>query len=102
MRAPSLEEGVTALDADSHSVRVNWSGRAAEGASLHYLVRASTDGGTTWQTVGVDLSTPALDLNPRDFGGQSVLVQVLASDGLRTASLRLGPFDVPQATVGSP
>jgi hypothetical protein len=79
-----------------------WSGRAAEGMSLHYLVRASTDGGATWQTIGVDLSTPAIDLGPNDFGGQSVLVQVLASDGLRTASLRLGPFDVPRATVASP
>ena len=101
-RAPSLEAGASALDADSHSVRVNWLGHAAEGASLHYLVRASTDGGATWQTVGVDLSTPAIDLNPRDFGGQRVLVQVVASDGLRTAPLRLGPFVVPQVTVGSP
>jgi hypothetical protein len=100
--APSLEAGVSALDANSRSVRVNWSGRAADGASLRYLVRASTDGGATWQTVGVDLSTPTLDLNPTDFGGQSVLVQILASDGLRTTSLRLGPFVVPQATVASP
>ena len=99
---PSLEAGVSALDADSHSVRVNWFGHAAEGMSLHYLVRTSTDGGATWQTVGVDLSTPAIDLRSNDYGGQSVLVQVLASDGLRTASLQLGPFDVPQATVVSP
>ena len=97
-RAPSLEAGVSALDADSRSMRVNWSGHAAEGVSLRYLVRASTDGGATWQTIGVDLSAPSIDLNPNDFGGQSVLVQVLASDGLRTASLRLGPFVVPQAT----
>jgi len=101
-RAPSLEAGVSALDADSRSVRVNWSGHAAEGMSLHYLVRASTDGGATWQTIGVDLATPSIDLDPNDFGGQSVLVQVLASDGLRTASLRLGPFAAPQATVASP
>jgi len=101
-RAPSLEAGASALDANSHSVRVNWAGHAAEGVSLHYLVRASTDGGATWQTIGVDLSTPTIDLNPNDFGGQSVLVQVLASDGLRTASLRLGPFAVPQAAIVSP
>jgi len=101
-RGPSLEAGVSALDADSRAMRVNWQGRAAEGVSLRYLVRASTDGGATWQTIGVDLSAPTIDLNPNDFGGQSVLVQVLASDGLRTASLRLGPFAVPQATVASP
>jgi len=101
-RAPSLEGGLSALDADSRSMRVNWSGHAAEGVSLRYLVRASTDGGTTWQAIGVDLSTPTIDLNPNDFGGQGVLVQVLASDGLRTASLRLGPFVVPQTIIASP
>jgi len=101
-RGPSLEAGVSALDADSRAMRVNWSGHAAEGVSLRYLVRASTDGGATWQTIGVDLSASSIDLSLDDFGGQSVLVQVLASDGLRTASLRLGPFAVPQATVASP
>ncbi len=102
MHGPSLEAGVSALDADSRAMRVNWQGRAAEGVSLRYLVRASTDGGATWQTSGVDLSDPSIDLSLDDFGGQSVLVQVLASDGLRTASLRLGPFTVPQATAASP
>jgi hypothetical protein len=101
-RGPSLGAGISALNADSRSVRVNWSAHDADGESLHYLVRASTDGGATWQTIGVDLSAPSIHLNPNDFGGQSVLVQVLASDGLRTASLRLGPFAVPQATVATP
>jgi hypothetical protein len=100
--AASLEASASALDADSHSLRVTWSGHAVEGISLHYLVRTSTDSGATWQTIGVDLSTPTIDLSLNDFGGQSVLVQVLASDGLRTVSLRLGPFDVPQATDASP
>ena len=101
-RGPSLEAGESALNADSRSMRVNWSGHATEGVSLHYLVRASTDGGAMWQTIGVDLSAPSIDLSFDDFGGQSVLVQVLASDGLRTASLRLGPFAVPQTMVTSP
>ena len=93
---------MSALDADSRAMRVNWQGHAAEGVNLRYLVRASTDGGAMWQTIGVDLSVPSIDLSLDDFGGQSVLVQVLASDGLRTASLRLGTFAVPQATVASP
>lgn len=94
-RAPTLYAGASTQSADARSVRVNWSGRGADGEALHYLVRASTDDGATWQTIGVNLSTPSIDLVHDDFGGQRVLVQVLASDGLRTTSLRLGPFNVP-------
>ncbi len=93
-RTPSLRAGASALRADRRSVRVSWSAADADGERLRYLVRASTDGGATWQTIGVNLSTPAIDLNPIDFGSRRVLVEVLASDGLHTASLRLGPFAV--------
>jgi hypothetical protein len=87
-RAPRIEARTAALSADGQSVQVNWSGSD----NLSYLVRASADGGATWQTIGVDLSAPSVALNPIDYGGQSVLVEVQASDGLRTTTLRLGPY----------
>ncbi|MGH2592724.1 MAG: hypothetical protein ACRDGG_04360, partial [Anaerolineae bacterium] len=94
-RAPALRAGISALAADGQPRRVRWSGSEADGDSLRYLVRASTDGGATWQTIGVNRSAASIDLNPIDFGGKSVLVEVFASDGLHTTALRLGPFTVP-------
>jgi hypothetical protein len=61
------------------------------------MVRASTDGGASWQVLAVDQTTPGIALRPEDFGGQEVRVEVLASDGLHTTPLRLGPFEVPSA-----
>ena len=96
--APVLQAGISALSADGESLRVNWSGSDADRDRLSYLVRASTDGGATWQTIGARLAAPSIDLRPADFGGESVLIEVLASDGLRTTASRWGPFAVPQLT----
>lgn len=95
-RAPSLRAGASTFSSETSSLVVNWSATDADGDETHCLVRASTDGGVTWQIVGVNLSTPSIALNPIDFGGQSVIVEVFASDGLHTTSLRLGPFAVPE------
>jgi hypothetical protein len=76
-------------------VRAQWSAADGDGDELSYRVRASTDGGKTWQLIGVNLPSPAIDLNPVDFGGRDVLLDVIASDGLNSASRILGPFAVP-------
>jgi len=98
-RAPSVHAGTSAFDGDTSSLQANWSASDPDGDKVHYLVRTSTDGGATWQTVGVDLLTSSIALNPDDFGGQSVTVEVFASDGLHTESLRLGPFAVPEGNA---
>jgi hypothetical protein len=92
---PSLVSATGTLSADSRAVRVRWSARPAEGETLHYLVRASTDAGATWQTIGVNSTASWIDLRSEDFGGQRVWVEILASSGLRSTSLRAGPFAVP-------
>jgi len=94
--APALDANATALDGDLSSPTITWSAADADGDELHYLVRASVDGGATWQVIGVDLTGPTVTLSQSDFGSQSVLVEVLASDGLHTTSLRLGPFAAPE------
>ncbi len=94
--APTLQSGGSALDADGQSLRINWLASDADRDSLTYLVRASTDGGVTWQVIGLNLTTPRIDLRPADFGGTSVLIEVIAGDGLHTKSLRLGPFAAPR------
>jgi hypothetical protein len=73
---------------------VVWAGYDDDGNTLSYLVRASTDQGKTWQTIGVDLATPSIALRAEDFGGQEVLLEVLGSDGWNTDELVLGPYSV--------
>lgn len=94
-RAPVIVAKANALDGEFSSPTITWSAADGDGDELHYMVRASVDGGATWQVIGVDLTSPTIALNPSDFRGQSVLVEVLASDGLHTTSLHLGPFTVP-------
>ena len=93
-QAPTLSIKSATFDARTQAKRISWSGSDPAGASLHYLVRASIDRGTTWQTMGVDLTTPTIDLSPNDFAHQPVLIQVLASNGLRTTTLQVGPYSI--------
>ncbi|HJW82822.1 MAG TPA: hypothetical protein VJ754_00830, partial [Anaerolineae bacterium] len=101
-RAPAVSAGVSTLSHDRRSLRVTWSALDADGDRLHYLARASVDGGATWQTLGANLSSPSIDLRAADFAGRRVLLEVLASDGLHTTALRLGPFDAPGGPVDKP
>ena len=80
-----------ALGADN---TIRWAGYDADANPLRYLVRASTDNGQTWQTIGVDLTTPSITLRPEDFGGQRVWLEVSGSDGMNTSQLELGPYQV--------
>jgi len=101
-RAPALSAGVSALSNDRRSLRVTWSALDADGDRLQYVARASVDGGATWQTLGANLSSPSIDLRAADFAGRRVLLEVLASDGLHTTALRLGPFDAPGGPADKP
>ena len=95
LRKPSLAAGSAAPSRDGQSVVVRWSGSDGDGETPVYMVRVSVDGGAAWQTIGVNLSAPSIRLSRADFGGESVLVEVLSTDGLHTSSLMLGPYDVP-------
>ncbi len=67
---------------------LRWQGSDPDGDALHYWVRVSADGGATWETVGIDLATPSLALDGEHWRGADLLVEVIASDGLHTATLR--------------
>ena len=88
----SLRAGPGVLSDRGQALSVTWSASAPQGESLHYLVRASTDGGATWQTLGVNLTESKIELKRSELAGPQVWVQVLASTGLRTAQLDLGPY----------
>jgi hypothetical protein len=55
----------------------------------------SIDNGSSWRTIGLNLDQPQIDLDRSYFGGHSVLIQVLASGGLHTSTLNLGPYTIP-------
>lgn len=89
----SLRAGPSVLSDNGQALSVTWSASVPEGENLHYLVRASMDGGATWQTLGVNLTGSKIELKRSDLAGQPVLIQVVASTGLRTAQLDLGPYN---------
>jgi hypothetical protein len=88
----SLFAAPSVLRDKGQALSVAWSASTPEGESLHYLVRASADGGVTWQTLAVNLTESRIELKRSELGSQQVLIQVLASTGLRTAQLDLGPY----------
>jgi len=92
---PSLVSAAGTLSADSRAVRVRWSAKLAEVRRFITWYAPRPMPGATWQTIGVNSTASWIDLRPEDFGGQRVWVQILASSGLRSTSLRAGPFAVP-------
>ena len=75
-----------ALNADGQTYTLEWQGIDADGDSLSYVVRTSTDGGVTWQILAYNTPSSSLSLSTADFAGKTVQVQVFASDGLHTSS----------------
>lgn len=96
-RTPRLQAGTSTLSADKRSLQATWSAIDPDGDRLHYLARASIDNGVTWQTLGVNLTSPSIRLPSIDFGGKHVLLEIVASDGIHSTALRLGPFAVANA-----
>ncbi len=80
----------------SGKVTVSWRPEESEeGQTLHYMVRYSNDGGTTWRAVGpkTKKTEMTVDLDTRP-GGPECMFQVLATEGIRTGSAVSGQFTV--------
>lgn len=85
---PSAALAGTNARVEAGRLRAGWDGRPG----LTYLVRVSLDGGQIWQTVGVNLDKPGLDLPlPEGTGERDLRLEIYASDGINTERLRLGP-----------
>jgi hypothetical protein len=74
-----LEQGI---------LHATWTGPAGTA----YLVRLSLDGGTTWQTVGVNLARPSIYLPLSAAAASDVRLEILASDGIHTERVEMGPI----------
>jgi len=85
-RPPVLKAESVRLQGDV----LHWQASDADGDALHYAVRVSADGGATWELVAIDLATPSLALEAERWEGADLLIEVIASDGLHTTTLRTG------------
>lgn len=83
--APSLNA------AQVRSGQLSWSGVAG----ARYLVRASIDNGRTWEVIGLDLLQPSVNLDSARFGGRRTRFEIVASNGLNSRTLTIGPVFVP-------
>ncbi len=72
-----------------------WFGSDRDDQALTYTLRASTDGGETWTVLALNTTDTrhTLDSSALDgLAGGSAMIQVLATDGLRTGVAEAGPF----------
>ena len=92
-QAPALGRTL-ASTAAADGPHVAWQ-LAAGSAGVTYSVRLSVDGGLTWQALAIDQTAPSI-LLPRASlkGGGQTIVEVQASDGVRTDT-RLYPVPSP-------
>jgi hypothetical protein len=71
---------------ESGAHQIAWEASDADGDALRYNVQYSTDGGTTWTSLDVDLSqTTSLTVDSANLPGGDLLFRVLASDGWNQA-----------------
>jgi hypothetical protein len=65
-------------------ILLDWSAAGAAPAGVTYSVLVSTDGGGSWQTLGVGLREPRLQVDTEQFGAGRLQMRVLANNGLQT------------------
>ncbi|MFH0870067.1 MAG: fibronectin type III domain-containing protein [archaeon] len=69
------------------SFNVSWDASDFDNNSLSYFVQVSSDNGSTWLTVAVDLNSTNITLNNADFSyGITYKIKVYVSDGINTNS----------------
>lgn len=91
----------------SRTLDLKWTANDPDGDVISYMVRYSSDGGRTWNIVGINLPRPALALDLSQLGAtERGLIQILASDGVNTGVATLGPFILgrkgPSVTIIAP
>lgn len=88
----------------SDILHVQWVASDPDNDVLHHMVRYSPDNGASWIVVQPSTSDSGVDLDMSALpGGNTALIQIITSDGLRTASATSAPISVvkhaPQASI---
>jgi len=76
-------------------VTLNWRVEDADGGTHRFNVLYSSDGGQTWQVLGVDLPETSLQLDPAMLSGGEARFRVTVSDGLNEAEAVSVPVSLP-------
>lgn len=86
--------GVRALRTDAGPKGISIAADADETEGT-YSVQVSTDAGRTWQTMGIGLKTPSLELDRSQFKpGQELRVRVIATNGLQRSVIMTDIFKI--------
>jgi hypothetical protein len=73
---------------------LDWSSAGPTPVGVTYSVLASTDGGSSWQTLAVGLREPRLRIGTEQFGVGRLQVRVIASNGLKTEEVATRDVEV--------
>ena len=105
--AVSVSAPVAGQAFSGDTVTVSWTGSDADADALVYHLHYSDDGGATYSTVGVGLTSTTLEIDRDQLAGSSrARFRVIASDGTRSTSAQSALFTVaenpPTVIVHSP
>src|SRR5439155_2050253 len=79
---------------------IAWNGASAAGKPLTYGVLYSADGGSSWLPVVLDIKATQYTFNTNQIdGGRNVKFRVMASDGLNSTSVDVGPLELAQTVA---
>ncbi|MBM3815344.1 MAG: choice-of-anchor D domain-containing protein, partial [Acidimicrobiia bacterium] len=73
---------------------IRWSGSDAAGAGLSYTLLYSSDEGGLWRPLLISGSSPEFSIDAAALAGRRVHFKVRASNGLRSAEIVAGPFEI--------
>jgi hypothetical protein len=76
--------------------RISWDASNPEEQTLYFLLRYSNDEGKSWRVIVPRTTKKEVEINFDHLaGGERCLLQVLATEGIRTGSAVTEPFSVP-------
>jgi hypothetical protein len=97
--APSVQViGPNGGETFTDTLPISWSGSDPDGDELAYTVQYSGDLGQTWRVLAANVLTTSITVDSSTLPGSlsESIIQVIASDGVRTDSDRSdGPFTLP-------
>ena len=97
----SITSPVAGQLVDGTTLDVTWASADADGDDLLHRVEYSTDGGTTYTTIGLDLTGSTASF-PREFldGSNTARIRVTVSDGMKRHLSRIGGVHCGQPRPG--
>lgn len=77
-------------------VTLSWSGFHPDGLPLSYILQYSTDSGTNWETLALDLATNQFRIASTMLrGATNAFFRIIVTDGLNQSTTLVGPVRVP-------